>query len=159
MRIKLILKNVIYCDVLLNKTHSLQSPAEVDAWKEPFDATEDGNICPQYDISSSQPIGDEDCLVLNVYAPKLEKSKKRAVMVYIHGGSYIMGGGSSYFFGPAYLMEQDVILVTFNYRLGALGFLQLDGAQPGNAAIHDQLAVLKWVKENIEAFGGDPGKV
>jgi len=61
-------------------------------------------------------VGDEDCLVLNVYAPKLEKGKKRAVMVYVHGGAFIMGGGPSYFFGPAYLMEQDVVLVTFNYR-------------------------------------------
>ena len=60
-------------------------------------------------------MGDEDCLNLNVYSPKLD-NKKRAVMVYFHGGSFIMGGGASFFFGPNYLLEQNVVLVTFNYR-------------------------------------------
>ena len=65
--------------------------------------------------STNDPIGDEDCLNLNVYSPKLD-SKKRAVMVYFHGGAFIMGGGASFFFGPNYLLEQNVVLVTFNYR-------------------------------------------
>lgn len=72
-------------------------------------------MCPQFDISSAEAIGDEDCLNLNVYTPKLDK-KKRAVMVYFHGGAFVMGGGASYFFGPNYLLEEDVVLVTFNYR-------------------------------------------
>lgn len=81
-------------------------------------------------------------------------------MVHIHGGAYIMGGGASYFFGPNYLLEQDVVLVTFNYRLGAFGFLGTDDKTlKSNNGIRDQIMVLKWVKENIEKFGGDPNKV
>jgi carboxylesterase type B len=104
-------------------------------------------------------VGDEDCLNLNVYTPKLDK-KKRAVMVYIHGGAFIMGGGASYFFGPNYLLQEDVVLVTFNYRLGAFGFLATDDkSATGNMGIQDQLLVLKWVQKNIDKFGGDPAKV
>ncbi len=84
---------------------TLQPPVEVETYIEDYDATDDGNICPQFDISAGEPMGDEDCLNLNVYTPKIDK-KKRAVMVYIHGGAFIMGGGASYFFGPNYLLEQ-----------------------------------------------------
>ena len=131
----------------------------MDAWSDVKDATDDGNICPQYDISTSEAMGDEDCLNLNVYTPKLD-SKKRAVMVYIHGGAYIMGGGASFFFGPGYLLEQNVVLVTFNYRLGPLGFLATDDkTAAGNQGLLDQVMVLNWVKQNIAKFGGDPDKV
>ncbi len=132
---------------------------EVDPWEKEFDATDDGSVCPQWDISQGKPVGDEDCLFLNVYTPKVD-SKGRAVMVYIHGGAFIMGGSASYFFGPNYLLDNDVILVTFNYRLGPLGFLATDDkASAGNMGIQDQIMVLNWVKRNIEKFGGDPGKV
>jgi carboxylesterase 2 len=136
-----------------------KAPVEVEPYEEEFDATDDGNVCPQYDIGSGGPAGDEDCLNLNVYTPKID-GKKRAVMVYIHGGAFIMGGGASYFFGPNYLLENDVVLVTFNYRLGALGFLATDDkAAAGNYGIQDQIMVLKWVQKNIEKFGGDANKV
>ena len=104
-------------------------------------------------------MGDEDCLNLNVYSPKLD-SKKRAVVVYIHGGAFIMGGGASYFFGPGYLLEQNIVLVTFNYRLGPLGFLSTsDSSAAGNQGLLDQVMVLQWVRDNIDKFGGDPDKV
>lgn len=136
-----------------------KAPVEVDNWTGDFDATDDGNICPQYDISHGKAVGDEDCLNLNVYTPKLD-TKKRAVIVYLHGGAFIMGGGASYFFGPNYLLENDVVLVTLNYRLGPLGFLATDDkAAGGNFGIQDQILALKWVKANIEKFGGDAGKV
>merc|ERR1711963_1327638 len=136
-----------------------KAPVEVEPYTEEYDATDDGNVCPQYDIGSGGPAGDEDCLNLNVYTPKID-GKKRAVMVYIHGGAFIMGGGASYFFGPNYLLENDVVLVTFNYRLGALGFLGTnDKAAAGNYGIQDQIMVLKWVQKNIEKFGGDSNKV
>merc|ERR1719150_3674772 len=136
-----------------------QPPVPVESWEEVRDATEDGHLCPQLDISANKPMGDEDCLTLNVYTPKLDK-KKRAVMVYFHGGAFIMGGGASFFFGPGYLLEQNVVLVTFNYRLGPLGFLgTADKAAGGNQGLLDQLAVLNWVKENADKFGGDPDKV
>ena len=131
---------------------ALQAPVEVEPYTEEYDATDDGNVCPQYDIGSGGPAGDEDCLNLNVYTPKID-DKKRAVMVYIHGGAFIMGGGASYFFGPNYLLENDVVLVTFNYRLGVFGFLATDDkAATGNYGIMDQVAVLKWVKKNIDKF-------
>merc|ERR1712001_590985 len=134
-------------------------PVEVGHWPDTLDATEDGNLCPQYDISQSEPIGDENCLSLNVYTPKMD-TKKRAVMVYFHGGAYIMGGGASFFFGPGYLLEQNVVLVTFNYRLGPLGFLTTDDKTAGgNQGLLDQIMVLNWVKANIGKFGGDPDKV
>ena len=116
---------------------------EVGHWPDTLDVTEDGSLCPQFDISHNEPIGDEDCLTLNVYTPKMD-SKKRAVMVYFHGGAYIMGGGASFFFGPGYLLEQNVVLVTFNYRLGPLGFLSTDDkAAAGNQGLLDQIMVLK----------------
>ena len=124
-----------------------------------FDATSDGNVCPQYDVGSASAVGDEDCLNINVYTPNID-GKKRPVMVYLHGGAFIMGGGASYFFGPNYLIEHDVLLVTFNYRLGAFGFLATDDkASAGNMAILDQITALKWVQKNIEKFGGDPSQV
>ena len=83
---------------------------EVEPFTEEYDATDDGNVCPQYDIGSASAVGDEDCLNLNVYTPKVD-DKKRAVMVYIHGGAFIMGGGASYFFGPNYLLENGNIKV------------------------------------------------
>ncbi len=136
-----------------------QAPVEVESWEGELDATDDGNVCPQYDISTASPVGDEDCLFLNVYTPKLDK-KKRAVMVYIHGGAFVMGGSASYFFGPNYLLDNDVLLVTFNYRLGPLGFLGTDDkAATGTMGIQDQIMVLNWVKKNIEKFGGDPNRV
>merc|ERR1719266_3085107 len=136
-----------------------QPPVAVESWEEVRDATEDGQLCPQFDISANKPMGDEDCLSLNVYSPKLDK-KKRAVMVYFHGGAFIIGGGANFFFGPGYLLEQDVVLVTFNYRLGPLGFLSTsDGTVSGNQGLRDQTMVLNWVKENIEKFGGDSNKV
>ena len=115
--------------------------------------------CPQWMVGAGEVMGDEDCLNLNVYTPKVDK-KKRPVMVYIHGGAFITGGGSSTTFGPAYIVENDVVLVTLNYRLGALGFMATaDKAISGNMGIKDQIVALKWVQNNIANFGGDPKQV
>lgn len=67
--------------------------------------------------------GDEDCLYLNVYTTKIEPSKKRTVMVWIHGGAFYLGSGHADFYGPDYIVQKDVVLVTLNYRLGVLGTL------------------------------------
>ena len=78
----------------------------------------------------------------------------------IHGGAFYSTGGSSNWEGPQYLLDQDIVLVTFNYRLGTLGFLSTgDKEAPGNNGLKDQVVVLKWVKDNIAAFGGDPDSV
>jgi len=136
-----------------------QPPVEVDAWDGVRDASQDGEVCPQWDISQAVVVGDENCLVLNVYTPKIDE-KKRAVMVYFHGGAFIMGGGASFFFGPGYLIDEDVVVVTFNYRLGPLGFLATkDGTLGGNQALQDQIMVLNWVRDNVAHFGGDPNRV
>ncbi|XP_063229237.1 juvenile hormone esterase-like isoform X1 [Bacillus rossius redtenbacheri] len=86
--------------------------------------------------------------------------RKMSVMVFFHPGAFYGFTGHSAMFGPQYLMDQDIVLVTCNYRLGALGFLSMgDSVLPGNYAMKDQVAVLRWVRQNIGAFGGDPDSV
>lgn len=105
--------------------------------------------------------GDENCLFLNVYSTTLNLDSKIPVMVYIHGGAFMSGSGdveSGY--GPEFLLQHDVVLVTLNYRLEILGFLCLDTPDvPGNAGMKDQVAALRWVRDNIQQFGGDPNNV
>lgn len=108
----------------------------------------------------------EDCLYLNVWAPPKD-GKKRPVMFWIHGGGFISGSGSSSMYDGTQLVQNgDVVVVTINYRLGAMGFLyfgDIKGADKNefqsNLGIKDQVAALKWVKENIAAFGGDPDAI
>lgn len=110
-------------------------------------------IVPEEDNAS------EDCLYLNVYTPNT-KNLKTPVMVWFHGGGFVFGSGNSDFYGPAHLLEEDIVLVTANYRLEVFGFLNLDIPEiSGNAGMKDQVAVLRWVKENISCFGGDPNSV
>ena len=109
------------------------------------------------------PLIDEDCLFLNVWAPEAD-AKPRPVMVWIHGGAYTFGSaGQPLFDGTALVSAGDVVLVTVNYRLGALGFLDLSAVDSdgfdGNLALKDVLLALHWVRANIAAFGGDPGRV
>lgn len=115
------------------------------------------------DRATNSVIGDEDCLYLNVYTPKLptKDGTPLPVMVFFHGGGFLFGSGtddSSH--GPDYLIEKDVVLVSFNYRLGILGFLSLDRKEAGgNMGLKDQIQALRWIKENIKAFSGDPDNV
>lgn len=104
--------------------------------------------------------GGEDCLYLNVYTPSLNPPEPRPVMFWIHGGGFVSGSGDDDWYGPKYLLKKDVVLVTINYRLEVLGFLCLDTEEvPGNAAMKDQVAALRWVNKNIKHFGGDPDNV
>src|SRR5205807_1433023 len=98
----------------------------------------------------------EDCLSLNVWTPACDDAK-RPVMVWIHGGAFLFGTGSTPWYDGRSFARDDVVLVTINYRLGAFGFLYLDGL--ANNGILDQVAALEWVRDNIAAFGGDPGNV
>ncbi len=107
----------------------------------------------------------EDCLYLNVWTPALDGAR-RPVLVWIHGGAFAIGSGSQGLYDGAPLARRgDAVVVTINYRLGPLGFLHLreltGGRIPatGNEGILDQVAALEWVRENIAAFGGDPGNV
>lgn len=135
-----------------------QAPGPPPKWEGIYKAIYEIYECPQYTFLGV--IGSEDCLKVNVYVPVFPKAKPHAVMVYIHGGSFILGNGGKLIYGPGFLVQKDVIVVTFNYRLGPLGFLCLRIKEaPGNAGLKDQIAALKWVKENIAAFGGDPDNV
>jgi para-nitrobenzyl esterase len=107
----------------------------------------------------------EDCLYLNVWTPGADR-RRRPVLVWIHGGAFVLGAGSQMLYdGAALARRGDVVVVTINYRLGAFGFLRLrDRFGPrlpatGNEGLLDQLAALTWVRDEIEAFGGDPGQV
>ncbi|VVC43776.1 Carboxylesterase type B, conserved site,Carboxylesterase, type B,Carboxylesterase type B [Cinara cedri] len=108
-------------------------------------------------------LGEEDCLYINVYTPKLptkQDGKLLPVMVWIAGGGFFALGGSITAFGPQYLLDKDIILVTFNYRLGILGFLSTEDKHlPGNYGMKDQVLALKWVQKNINVFGGDSNRV
>ena len=111
----------------------------------------------------------QDCLYLNVWTPRVasaSKARRRPVMVWIHGGAFILGSGSSSIYSGARLAKRgDVVVVTVNYRLGALGFLTWGslcgevGRPPANLGLLDQIAALEWVRDNIEVFGGDPENV
>lgn len=146
-------------------------PASVAPWDGVRDALEYGPSCPQ---PVQRPPGwahetreDEDCLYLNVWTPDAAPSTKRPVMVWIHGGGYALGSGSwPSYDGAALAQRGDVVVVTVNHRLGALGYLHLDGLvegggfeSSGNNGMLDLVAMLEWVRDEIEAFGGDPGNV
>ncbi|XP_063985981.1 juvenile hormone esterase-like [Diachasmimorpha longicaudata] len=138
-----------------------QAPVAVDNWKEVLDAAGQRQGCPQF---GTEYIGDEDCLFLNVYTPQTKFDRDviglRPVMVWIHGGLFTMGSANSSLFGPDFLLEEDVVVVYVNYRLGALGFLSLNHPNAvGNAGLRDQLLALEWVQKNINKFGGDPDQV
>jgi para-nitrobenzyl esterase len=113
----------------------------------------------------TQPATNEDCLYLNVWTPGLDNAR-RPVMFWIHGGGFTGGTGSSPMYnGGVFAGRGDVVVVTINYRVNVFGFLRLNevtgGRIPssGNEGILDQVAALKWVRDNISAFGGDPGNV
>ncbi|XP_063822408.1 cholinesterase 2-like [Ostrinia nubilalis] len=126
-----------------------------------FDAYDDSAICPQREEFNQTLTGTLDCLHLNVYVPSTASSKNRLpVLVWIYGGGFSIGFAGRYVYGPKYLVKHEVILVTINYRLGPYGFMCLDNPKvPGNQGLKDQLLGLRWVKDNIEAFGGDSDKI
>lgn len=135
-------------------------------WDGIRDATSFGAACPQnipeFMPELSRPKTSEDCLFLNVCVPKtVGKSENRSVMVWIHGGGFEVGyGNEDELSFSQMVMEGDVVMVTFNYRLGALGFFALDHpAARGNYALWDQKLALQWVHDNIAAFGGNPESV
>ena len=115
-------------------------------------------------LEAGRPIGEEDCLVLNIYVPENviinKKDEKLPVMIWIHGGGLMTGSGSLLDYDPVYLVNKNVAIVTINYRLGPFGFLSMGtDSVPGNAGFRDQVMAMKWVQENIADFGGNPDSV
>jgi len=144
-------------------------PAPAEPWTEPLDATAFGASAPQNPSMLEQTLGgsevrySEDCLTLNVWTPGCDFGA-RPVMVWIHGGGFLTGSGSIPWYDGARLAARDVVVITVNYRLGVLGYLHLeelaDGFEgSGNAGVLDQIAALEWVRDDITAFGGNPGNV
>ncbi|WP_296172117.1 carboxylesterase family protein [uncultured Brevundimonas sp.] len=147
-----------------------RAPRPAPRWTEVRDASAYGDDCiqarPMWDDTQTRLPVSEDCLSLNVWTPKTSANGPAPVIVWIHGGGFVMGSGSQPIFDGARLAARGAVVVTFNYRLGRFGFFSHPaltaeaGAEPtGNYGLMDQVAALKWVHANITALGGDPARV
>ncbi len=146
------------------------APQPVEAWTGVRDAGNFANQAPQCMFGAkakrkqvSGPGFGEDCLALNVWVPAGGAAGPKPVFVWIHGGAFVCGSGNA-FDGAALAQEGDICVVTINYRLGALGWVNFAEALgipeiPSNLGLRDQIAALEWVRDNIAAFGGDPANV
>ncbi|PSN56250.1 hypothetical protein C0J52_00414 [Blattella germanica] len=144
----------VYCLCCCSQKCKEINPEPALGWEGELNATKDGNSCVQGLLSLYY--GSEDCLYLNVYTPQTG-GESLPVLVFIHGGGYTSGSGNSFYYGPHYFLDKDVVMVTINYRLGVLGFLSTgDDASPGNYGLKDQLEALRWINKNIASFGGNP---
>ncbi|XP_056640905.1 uncharacterized protein LOC130447884 [Diorhabda sublineata] len=145
-----------------------KAPEAAEPWEGVRDGTKEGYECPSLDLTFKYHIGHEDnCLNLNIYTKNFQRKNmqlipKKPVMVFIHGGGFIYGSNKSQLIGPNYLMTENIVFVTINYRLGVFGFLSMTDQSlgvPGNAGLKDQVLALKWVQKHIDKFGGDPNNV
>ncbi|XP_076623387.1 juvenile hormone esterase-like isoform X2 [Colletes latitarsis] len=127
-------------------------PVPPTPWNATRATIKEPKSCPQLFPSDFHYMGNEDCLYLSVFTPETNFNRNmtpRAVMVWVYGGSFVSGYINTAFYSPDFFIEKDVIIVSINYRIGALG----------NAGLKDQTMALRWIQENIAAFGGDPGRV
>ncbi|WP_411338759.1 carboxylesterase family protein [Sphingopyxis sp. J-6] len=147
-----------------------RAPQPAESWQKLRVADSFGPDCMQIPYKAdAAPLGvkpSEDCLYLNVWTPAGQPRQKLPVMVWIYGGGFVNGGSSPPVYSGCAFAESGVVFVSFNYRLGRFGFFahpalsrEAAGAPTGNYAILDQITALKWVQDNIAAFGGDPGNV
>jgi len=147
-----------------------KAPQPHVGWDDVRDATDFGKVAVQVGdslgavVAPSAPDWSEDCLFLNIQTPALD-DHLRPVMVWIHGGAFVNGTGAiPWYDGANFVRHGDVVVVSINYRLGALGWLHLGHLDPaymtsGNNGLLDQIAALRWVRDNIAGFGGDPDNV
>ena len=145
-------------------------PQPAAPWSGVRSASNFGHDCMQKPVpSDAAPLGtqpSEDCLVLNVWRPANAPSRKLPVMVWIYGGGFVNGGSSPAIYAGTEFAKRGMVFASFNYRLGRFGFFAhpaLSKESPngllGNYGFMDQIAALRWIQRNIEAFGGDPGNV
>lgn len=146
------------------------NPEKNEPWEGMREATEFGKRCAQLASATLQNAAseDEDCLYLNVWTADPTTTEKKPVMVWIHGGGNRNGSASEpvpfantgvFYSGRDLAQDHDVVVVTLNYRLGVLGFLNHPGLSASNQGLRDQVLALEWVRDNIAAFGGDPDQV
>lgn len=146
-------------------------PQDAAPWSQVHDGTGRFPIAPQPVAgmeaaaggAGGSPQSEAECLTLNVWTPSADDAR-RPVLFWIHGGGFLTGAGTIPWYDGSALARRDVVVVSINYRLGALGFLELGGVDAdlvdsGNVGLLDQIAGLRWVRDNIEAFGGDPDNV
>lgn len=153
-----------------------RAPQPAQNWTAPRDASHFGASCwqpvdkrgfgPWTHEYVVQDEVSEDCLFLNIWRPAQTSAQKRPVLVWIHGGGFGSGSGSVPIYNGAHLAARGVIVVTINYRVGVLGFLahpdltaEAHGAPPANFGLQDQIAALRWLRDNVARFGGDPAKI
>jgi len=157
-----IFKGIPFAEPPIGKLR-FSSPVSKQAWDGVLNATEYGPCSFQGHSELEQYLGklepeSEDCLSLNIWTPATD-SEKRPVMFWIHGGAFMMGGGTDPTYdGSVLALRGDIVIVTINYRLGSFGFLYSKGIPP-NVGSQDQIMALKWVHENIGSFGGDPANI
>lgn len=147
----------------------LENPQRHPGWQGTLKAKDFKQRCLQVTVTQENTRGSEDCLYLNIWVPQGQKevSQNLPVMIWIYGGAFLFGSGQGVNFfgnyqydGEEIAMRGNVIVVTFNYRNGPLGFLSTGDAHlPGNYALRDQHMAIAWVKRNIVAFGGDPDNI
>lgn len=137
-------------------------PEPPERWDEILDCTQEGPpFCNLFFLDNKYQ-GSLEGIHINVYSTNLHPSKALPVLVWIHGGGIFTGNATEEITGPDYLMQKDIVLVTFQYRMGVFGFLSLEDPSlniPGNAQFKDQTFALKWVQKNIKNFGGDADNV
>ncbi|KAL0880441.1 hypothetical protein ABMA27_002864 [Loxostege sticticalis] len=153
-------KGIPYAEPPVGKLR-FKDPIPHKPWEGVREAVVHGPICAQFNqLLHLYLPGSEDCLFLNVYTPNLNPEKPLSVIFFIHGGGFMSGSGDVLVYGPDFIVQKNVVLVTINYRLDALGFLNLGTKEvPGNAGLKDQSLALKWVHDNIQSFGGNPDEV
>ncbi len=143
----------------------LRLPDRVQPWGEPLDCTVRGPVPPQLPSRLAKVMGDypaqqdEDCLHLDIWMPD-ERTDGTPVFVFLHGGAFMTGGGSlPCYDGSRLAKNTGMIVINVSYRLGALGFLPIEGIAPANLGLHDQVAALRFVREIVPSLSGDAGNI